>query len=749
MLSACGPAIFGADEDGCPLWSVPIRRVVCSLTVDNKLRAARGDVGAVERDPRDLPGLLLGRLTVLPVLVFLPFMLTSFPLLLIGYFKPIPVIVLWLALTALIVPYVWRRIPSVTGAAGHGTVAQGWAKPTPRWALWSLAAISVAFGVFQAVFNSQFVIVQYDAASYMQFANWISAHGTTIILQNAQFFGHTSTITFAGAAYYQVGNHIVPQFMAGLPMLLSLGFWAGGASLAVFWGPLLGALAIFTFGGLVARLVGPRWAPFAALAIGVTIPMQYVSRSTWSEPLALIFLVGGLSLWIDSQHTDRGQEDAGPWRSNWRQHAKSSSHVLAGTAGLLLGLVFLVRLDGPADIMLVVPYCGLLVLRRQRQAVPLIAGLIVGTIYGSLDAAFLTAPYLFPGNTVSVEGMCAAVIALLAGTTVVVWWLRRRGSELRGLPKPRLVQAVAALPFVVTALFLLRPYVERGWHANFNHAYAPLSLHWIYWYTGLSTITLAVIAYAVLGRRCVKGQAPAWVLPLLVFGCATLEFLYQPGITPHQPYASRRLVPAVLPGMILLAVWLSSWLAQKSRVVHLVEVPDFLRRAPRAFVIFCCAGAIFLPPAIANFGGLAFTRTFAGEIPAMDHLCQGIPKGSSVLLIDYNMMDGFGQAIRGMCHVPVAAVHTTISETVVPDKGNDVPAAKIIAAVQAIEKSGHRPFVLASSEGEFAPLIKQFGNGTVHVLMYLAVNNDAHILYGAPRGTSPESWTIFGWKPAK
>jgi hypothetical protein len=724
------------------------------LTVDSRLRADRGDVGAVERDPRDFPGLLIGRLTVLPALVLLPFLLASFPLLLAGYFKPVPVIAGWLALAALIVPYAWRRIPSVTGAAGWGTVAwggragQNGVKPTPRWALWSLAAVSVAFGVFQAVYHSQFVIIQYDAASYMQFATWISAHGTTIIPQNAQFFGHTSSITFAGAAYYQVGDHLVPQFMAGLPMVLSLGFWAGGASLAVFGGPLLGALAVFTFGGLAARLVGPRWAPFAALAIGVTIPMQYVSRSTWSEPLALILLAGGLSLWTDSQRTDRGEEDAGSWRSGWRQHARSSSHVLACVAGLLLGLIFLVRLDGPADIMLVIPYCGLLILRRQRQAVPLIAGLIAGTIYGSLDAALLTAPYLFPGNTVSVELMCAAVTVLLIATIVAVRWLRRRGSELRGQPKPRLVRAVAVLPFVVTAVFLLRPLVERGWRANYNLGYAPLSLHWIYWYTGFCAIAFAVIGYAMLGRRCVKGQAPVWVLPILVFACATLAFLYQPGITPHQPYASRRLVPAVLPGVVLLAVWLASWLAQKSRAVRLVDVPGFLSRAPRAIVIFGCAAAIIAPPATGNFGGLAFKRTFAGEIAAVDKVCPGIPRGSSVLFIDYSLYGGFGQVIRGTCDVPVAAVHTAIPEVVVGDKGNDVPPASIIAAVQAIEGAGHHPLVLAAKRAEFAPLIRQFGPGTVKVLMTLAVDNDAHLAFGAPRGTSPESWTIYSWAPA-
>ena len=58
-------------------------------------------------------------------------------------------------------------------------------------------------------------------------------------------------------------------------------------------------VGIFTFGGLVARLVGPRWAPFGALAIAIGIPEAYVSRNTYSETLAQILLLGGLCLWID------------------------------------------------------------------------------------------------------------------------------------------------------------------------------------------------------------------------------------------------------------------------------------------------------------------------------------------------------------------------------------------------------------------------------------------------------------------
>ncbi|MGH3260746.1 MAG: hypothetical protein ACRDNS_02010 [Trebonia sp.] len=714
----------------------------------------------MERAPRDSTGLLFGRLTVLPVLVLMPFLLIGFPLLLIGYFRPIPVVVGWLALTAAVLPYVWRRIPSLTGAATWGTADAGPARPTPRWTLWALAAVAVAFGAFQSVYHSQFVIVEYDAASYMQFANWISGHGTTVIQENAQFFGgHPASITFASAAFFQVGGHVVPQFMAGLPMVLSLGIWAGGMPLALFLGPLLGAIAVFTFGGLVARLVGPRWAPFAALALGITIPMQYVSRDTWSEPLALIFLVGGLSLWIDSQCADRGQEDAGPWRTDWMHHRWSATHVLAGAAGLILGLIFLVRLDGPADILFVIPYCGALIRRRRRQAVPLIAGLIVGTLYGAVDGVALSLPYLRI-NGVSVLGEAALVVLMIIGTFVAVRWLRRRGDEAPDPTKPWLVRAVTALPFVVLVGSLVRPYVERDWKALQE---APLSLHMIYWFTGATVIAFAVIAVAMLGRRCVTYGAPTWTLPILVLAWATLSFLIRPAITPHFPMASRRLVPAVLPGVILFAVWLAAWITRHSGGLRFARAPRYLGRAPQTIVVAICAAGIFLPPMIGNFGlglrfgaptgivptsnGLALKQTFAGEVAAVNTICAGIPRGSAVLIINAKMMLEFGQAIRGTCDVPVAGAQTTIPMGFQPDKGNIVEPGTIVAAVRAIEDSGHRPLVLAASPTEFAPLIEQFGNGTVTQLLNQATEDDEHVLTGTPKSTVAETFTVYGWVP--
>jgi hypothetical protein len=693
---------------------------------------------------------------MLPALVFLTFLLTSFPLLLIGFFKPVPVLLLWLALTVAAVPYVWRRIPSVTGAADWGTAAAGRAAPTPRWVLWSLLGVSVAFGLFQAAYHSQFVVVQLDAASYMQFATWISKHGSLPIPVDAAAFGNAHGVTYASAAFYQVGNHLVPQFMAGLPMLLSTGFWAGGTRAALFWGPVLGALGVFTFGGLVARLVGPRWAPFAALAIGITIPEAYVSRNTYSETLAQILFLGALSLLIDMQRTDRGAEDAGRWRAGWRSHSRSASHVLAAVAGLLFGITLLVRIDGPADILFLVPFCGLLVLRRKRQVIALVAGTIVGLLYGTVDAVFLTLPYL-KTNSQSVKYMVAAFVLAAVATAAVVWWLRRRGSELRTQPWQWLVSAVTVLPFLVIAVFIIRPYVEKNWHAL---QYAPLSLHWVYWYVGGPVIAFAVIASAMLGRRCLKGEAPVWGLPLVTFAWTTTYFLLRPAITPHQPYASRRLVPAVLPGLILLAVWLAAWLARKSRTVHLVNVPGYLTRTPRAFVIACCAGAIFLPAMIGNFGlgiksggpigvvpysdGLALQRAYVGEVAAVDKICDSIPANSSVLIADYMLNWQWAEDIRGTCGVPVAAVQTVVPGDNTAPGWTASPAA-MRADVQAIQKAGRHPVVIASSAAELSPL----GHGSVNLMMAQDTSIDEHVIFGTPRNTLPQRFTVYSWEPAQ
>src|SRR5262249_32880298 len=209
-----------------------------------------------------------------------------------------------------------------------------------------VVAVAVAFGVDQMIYHSQFIIVTRDPASYIQFGNWIAGHGSLPIPQDRAAFGGThGVLRFASFAYYQVGTSVVPQFMAGLPMVLAGGFWIGGVAVAAAMGPLLGACAVLTFGGLAARLAGPRWAPVAALVLALSLPEQFTSRPTYSEPLAQILFLGGLCLLIDSLNAE-GQ----------------GARAIAALAGLALGLTLLVRIDGAGDILPAIPYCGLLLL---------------------------------------------------------------------------------------------------------------------------------------------------------------------------------------------------------------------------------------------------------------------------------------------------------------------------------------------------------------------------------------------------
>lgn len=665
----------------------------------------------------DPAGRLLARLTVIPALLALSFLLVAFPLLLIGWFQPVPTAVLTVAAAAVIVPLGWR-------AAGGRRAAGNQAGRTPWWPVAALLMVSAGFGADQALFRSQFVIISRDPGSYMQFAAWISRHGSLPIVPSAAPFGGQGSgrneLHYASWAFFQVGHTVVPQFMAGLPMALSLGFWTRGMSGAFLMAPLLGAAGVLAFGGLAARLTGARWAPVAALALALSLPEEFTSRSTYSEPLSQLLFLGGLCLLADAL------------RSGGRR-----PRALAALAGLCLGINFLVRLDGPSDMLLLVPFCGFLVLRRRPQAVPLIAGLVIGLVYGAVDGWFLSRPYLAV-NATSVLGMTAAFAAAVAVTAAAVAVLRRRD-----LPRvhPRLADAAAVVPFLALALFAVRPCLQTDYRKLSD---APLSLHWVYWYAGGPVIVAATIAAALLVRRCLRGQSAEWLAPVLVFGWTSVVFLYQPGITPDQPWGSRRLVPAVLPGFFLLATWLAAELTRRVRA----RGPGKPAARAAAALAACCALALAVPPAMTTFnvryagglrltaGGWAADRMYPGEEAAVQGMCAALPPDASVLFVDTWDSDGLSQAVRGLCGVPTASLMPASPSGINP-RPSDVRAV-----IRRIERAGRRPVLLAQAREQLNP----YPNGTVRKIMSLNSVEDQRAMDRPPAGGSPLRWNVWMWE---
>jgi hypothetical protein len=666
-----------------------------TATTSTPARTPAG-IGAL---PDDLAGLVLARMTVVPALAALFFLLVAFPLLLIGEFKAVPVLVCAGLAIVIGVPLCVRRIRAPI-------------RDTPAWAPIAIAVIAIGFVAFELHYRSAFVIVTRDPGSYMQFATWIAQHGKIPIPEDLSAFGSAQHIVqFDSFAYYQVGNHIVPEFMAGLPMVLGAAYWWGGAFTALSASPLLGGLGVLTFGGLAARLVGPRWAVPATLTLAVSYPEMFTSKSTYSEPLAQILLLGGICLLIDSQ---RSRDDR-------------TAKLLAALAGLALGILLLVRLDGASDTLPILPWCGALLVSRRPQAIPLFVGFVVGTLYGVIDGVVLSLPYL-QHNISSVAPLAALAVVVILATLVGVMAVQ---SGVRFAKPGWLPLAGAALPLLVLVAAVGRVIIAPPQITKTN--YAGHALEWIAWWMGPLIIAGATAGAALLAYRVLKNKQPDWVLPLMIFGWTLIVFLARPAITPDMPWASRRLVPSILPGCILLAAWAASWATQRLRERGFAGTPATLFAAVCAIVLIAPPAWIAFKPHLGSAGvslrGLAVQDTYHGELAAMDKLCAAIPADATVVVIDGSVADRMLQNIRGDCGVPTARLR-------------DVTVPRVNEVISGIDGTGRRVVLLGSTRKQFGA----YRDGTVKQVMDLHTQFDAYWFQGVPKSTSPYSIYVWMWE---
>ncbi len=114
------------------------------------------------------------------------------------------------------------------------------------------------------------------------------------------FGTQNDNLVLASQGFYQQGAHIIPQFMTGVPVLLSIGGWIAGVTGVLHGNAVLGSLALLAFAGVAVRLVGARWAPLAVLALAFVQPELDVMRATYSEPAAQLILLGGLAIVLDA-----------------------------------------------------------------------------------------------------------------------------------------------------------------------------------------------------------------------------------------------------------------------------------------------------------------------------------------------------------------------------------------------------------------------------------------------------------------
>jgi hypothetical protein len=443
--------------------------------------------------------------------------------------------------------------------------------------------------------------------------------------------------------------------------------------------------------------------------------------------------------------------------------------IMAGLAGVALGLGVLVSLSSLVYLLPVIPFGGLLIVARRAAAAPFCMGAVIGVAYGLADGYVLSRPFLDSvSHPMELVAIVAVWLAALTIATVQVLrvpgarrWLRRLAARrpITGLPVLGGLLAVAVL-----VGFAVRPYFQtvhgtpgavvfrfiailqrmQGLPLDPTRTYAEDTLYWVIWYIGLPTVLLGGFGVALLVRQCLRALLTwsdsarswrNWALPLGIIGAGSIAVLWQPGIVPDQPWASRRLVVVVLPGLILCALWAAVWLTGHAR--------ERGARTVTASVagVFCVA-ALVVPTAATTFGaglthggrsgglrptavGMAFKRINAGELTAVEQLCATIRRDSSVVIVDRRVAQRFTQVIRGMCDVPTAWI---VGQ----------PATAVSSVLSQIEAAGRHPVLLGGRPGQLVA----FGGQPIKVLD-LQTTEDAHDLTSPP--TAPAAIHFVIW----
>jgi hypothetical protein len=755
-----------------------------------------------DRQPRHpgAAGAGFARITVLPAILIMAWLLVGLPLLLAGVFLPTPTVLIAVPLAVALgaglhrVPSDWpRALPraAVTRAEGGAPRREpGW----PAW--WGLAGtvvVATGFAFWQFLFNSETVVVLRDPGAYLQTGYWIAQHGSLPIPQSlASFGGAHPGLGFSSTGFFTRGTSVVPGLMSGLPLVLAGAFWVHGLPAAAAMGPILGGLAVLAFGGLVGRLAGMPWAPAGALVLALTLPEQYTSRASFSETAAQVLLFGGLSLVVDAltlrhargrpgspaapseREAPSGPATARGWRARfavrWPGRRPGPHWALMALGGLALGLTSVVRIDGLLDVLPAIPFIGILVVRRSSTAVPFCIGLVVGAAYGLADAFLLARPLLDSLQPMPILiGLIAAWLATMTLVGVVLLRLTAFPRILRPVldrrPMRWLPELGAALAAAALVGLAIRPYLQTvrgpatGAAADFvaslqrlehlrvdpGRLYAEDTLYWVIWYVGLPAVLLGGFGLALLMRRCLRalfswhdssGAARVWALPLAVICCGSAAVLWQPETAPDQPWASRRLVPLVLPGLILCATWASAWLRGRAR-------SRGAGRMAGSLVAACCVVALLVPTVATTFGlglshtgksgalrptadGLALKRTGPGQVGAVSRLCSSLGPSATVVIVAWPVAQQFTQVIRGMCGVPVAWM---VGQ----------PTGDVQSVLTDIERTSRRAVLLGARPSQLYP----YGGGSPVRVLDLSTSQDPHTLTQPPTTLSPANYVIW------
>ena len=587
-----------------------------------------------------------------------------------------------------------------------------------------LLGLCTAFGVWAALTHGEHVIVRRDPGAYATYALALARYGGVPLDPGLEAFGLRADdpwVRVGAAANYAVGGpsgadgagtlRVSPQFLVGVPALLSGAWWLGGWSGLLLAPAVVSALALAAFAGLAARLLGPRWAVVALLLLGLAQPVVLVARQTFSEPFSLLYLLTGLTLLVVAVTADGG---------------RARLHGLL--AGLLVGANLYVRVDAVRELVVLALLVAVLAGRRQPAAGPLALGALVSGLPAAVATRWWDSPYIDSvSSSLGPLVVAGAVVVVVCAVAVPAGRALDRRWSATGVPVAvhrlaRVLPVVAAVVVAMVGLVLAsrplwlqdsrEPYLpgmeqfvgalqsQQGLPVDGLRTYAEESVTWLVWWLGPVTVALSLVATVVLsatGTRAVlaRGPLPAWVLPLALGLAVTVVSLYRPAITPDHPWADRRYVTVTYPFVVLTATAALAWLAGRREPTP--SAPPVRGRLARRVLAGVLTAAAVVPTALATLP-LATTRTEVGQVAATESVCAALAAAGdrpALVTVGFRARVEWAPVVRARCGVPLVGIEPPMAGTAGTAGTVEETLGDVLARVAAgARANGYDPVVM-------------------------------------------------------
>ena len=538
-------------------------------------------------------------------------------------------------------------------------------------------------------YSAENLFAQRDSATYELTARWLMDHQSLPIHTQPDLFGSPlgSDGTSAGfqrqtdTTVFAQGNHL-------LPVLLAMVGSVFGTTALLKANVVLAGIALLAFFAIARRVVGAEFAVIGLLAFALSMPIIYVSRDTFTEPLALLFLMGGMALLYRAVGTGRTLDFA--------------------AAGLVTSVAAVVRIYAYAA-LLTLPVVAAVLLagagpqqRRKAmwQSAALLGSAVPMVVIGYVDVSWLSPGYYHNQRSQIVPvAIAGAMLVVIGAVTVAIAWLWREPIRARiGTSAGRLLLSRLAGATVIVAFLALvsRPWwmtargdldnlilrvaqQAQGLPVDGTRLYTEYTVDWQAMYFGWPTVILAVLGYVLLLNQLIRRRDYRLLGFLVMTLSLSALYLWTPQITPDQVWAMRRYVPVVVPGLLiaaataLRAAW--TWLTTSSAA----------RVVLRGGVIVGCVAVLVVPWLVTR--PVKDLREGAPQAAEIRALCAAVPSDGAVLVVDESLRWGYLQTVRSYCEVPTLALV-------------GASARQVADAAQAVSAHGRRLYVIASNPSQ-------------------------------------------------